>query len=233
MKPKKEVLSNKFVSYIFNNLTSLIVNKFIKRIEGEENILKRGPYIMAVNHVSIMDTVVVHNIFTKNTNYKLHLMVTTSLKFLWWIFGGKRFLRWSIGFIPTPEYKGKKVKVPSVDVALDILKKGGVIGIAPYPKSDPREKIRVKTGVARLALLAKVPVVPVALMGTYSVLGSNKKPKLPKTYKKVIKVKIGKPLYFDKYYHLICKDWNKNRKLFRTVSEQIVNKIENMRKSIS
>ena len=33
--------------------------------------------------------------------------------------------------------------------------------------------------------------------------------------------------------NLICKDWNKNRILFRTVSEQIVNKIENMRKNIS
>ena len=231
MKPKKEVLSNKFVSYILYKLTSLPVNKFVKKIEGGENIPKRGPFIIASNHVSYIDWFVVHNIFSKDSNYKVQFMVTTAVRWLWWIFGGKRFLRWAIGAIPTPEREGKKGKVPTTDVALNVLKKGGIIGIAPYPKSDPREKIRVKTGVARLALLAKVPVVPVALKGTYSVLGSNKKPKLPKTYKKVIRVKIGKPLYFNKYHHLIGKNWDKDRTLFRKVSEQIVNKIESMRKS--
>jgi len=227
MKPKKEVLSNKFISFFLNKITSFLINKFVKSIEGEENIPKGGPYIIAANHVSYMDAVIAHNVFSKNSNYKIHFIISNGIKWLWWIFGGEIFLKWAIGFIPTPERRGNKGNVPTVDVALNVLKQGGIIAIPPYPKFDPREKIKIKTGVARLALWAKVPVIPIAIKGSFSVVG-NKKPELPKTYKKIIRVKIGKPLYFDRYYPLISKNWDKNRKLYRTVSEHIVNKIENM-----
>jgi 1-acyl-sn-glycerol-3-phosphate acyltransferase len=230
MKPQKEVLLNRFITLILKKLIFSITDRFIKKICGRENIIKNKPFIIASNHVSYMDPFVLYSIFTKKNNFKIHLMGSTGIKWIWRIFGGERVLKWAIGAIPTPERRGQKPKIPSIDLALNILKKGGIVGIFPYPKFDPREKIRIKTGVARLALLVKVPVVPVALMGTYSVLG-NKKPQFPKTYKKVIEVKIGKPLYFDKYYHLIGKGWNKDRRLFRKVSKQVVNKIERMRKS--
>jgi len=230
MKPQKEVLLNRFISHILKKLVFPIIDRFIKKINGRENIIKNQPFIIASNHISYMDPLVLYRIFSKESNYKVHFMVSTGIKWLWWIFGGQWFLKWALGAIPTPERRGKKARIPSIDLALNILKKGGIVGIFPYPKFDPREKIRIKTGIARLALHAKVPVIPVALKGTYSVLG-NKNLQLPKTYKKVIKVKIGKPLYFDKYRHLIGKDWNKDRRLFRTISEHIVNKIESMRKS--
>jgi 1-acyl-sn-glycerol-3-phosphate acyltransferase len=56
---------------------------------------------------------------------------------------------------------------------------------------------RAKTGVARLALQAKVPVVPMGLTNTFKILPKGKW--IPKFGLKS-DITIGKPMYFDKYY---------------------------------
>src|SRR3546814_14492491 len=55
----------------------------------------------------------------------------------------------------------------SLDIALDILGRGGAFGIYPEgTRSRDGRLYRGRTGVAQLALSAGVPVVPVGLEGT-------------------------------------------------------------------
>ena len=148
---------------------------------------------------------------------------------MWWIFGGEKFLRWAVGIIPTPERRGKKAKKPTVDVAVDVLNKGGVLGVFPYPKFYPSEPIKVKTGIARMALWCKAPIVPVAIKGTYSIAG-NDKPRLPKHWKRVVRVKIGKPFYLNQYCDAITNNYDKDKKMYQKVATKVVDKIEGMLK---
>jgi 1-acyl-sn-glycerol-3-phosphate acyltransferase len=80
---------------------------------------------------------------------------------------------------------------------------------------------RGKTGVARLALAAKVPVLPVGLVGTFKILPKGKL--IPNTKK--ADVNIGKPLYFDKYY-----GQENNRKTIRKVTNNIMKEIAKLSK---
>ena len=53
-----------------------------------------------------------------------------------------------------------------------------------------------QTGITRLALMNRVPVVPVGLNGFYDILPKGKK--FPRINKLVID--IGEPIYLDQYY---------------------------------
>ena len=56
---------------------------------------------------------------------------------------------------------------------------------------------KAKTGVAKLALAAKVPVLPIGITGTFNILSKGRA--IPK-FKKCVVIKVGKPLYFNEYY---------------------------------
>jgi 1-acyl-sn-glycerol-3-phosphate acyltransferase len=80
---------------------------------------------------------------------------------------------------------------------LERLKKGNIIGIFPegIPTRSPDLR-KGKTGVARLVLNAKVPVVPIGIKGTLYLWSRLKW--LPRPANKVT-IKIGKPMDFSKY----------------------------------
>ncbi|MBI2208343.1 hypothetical protein HYU50_02505 [Candidatus Woesearchaeota archaeon] len=76
-----------------------------------------------------------------------------------------------------------------------------------------------KTGVARLALWARVPVIPVGIKGTFEIL--PKGAKIPKL--KRASFSFGKPMYFDKYYNKPM-----TKKLLRSVTDSIMREIANL-----
>ncbi|MCK4447091.1 MAG: 1-acyl-sn-glycerol-3-phosphate acyltransferase, partial [Candidatus Marinimicrobia bacterium] len=75
---------------------------------------------------------------------------------------------------------------------------------------------RFKQGIARFALEAKVPIIPVAIIGSNRVLPYGKK--IPRPHQ--ITVKIGKPIYFDNYY----KE-GYDRKIINEVTEKVRSEI--------
>jgi 1-acyl-sn-glycerol-3-phosphate acyltransferase len=98
------------------------------------------------------------------------------------------------------------------------LKEGKVVGIYPEGTRSPDGRLyRGKTGVARMALEAQVPVIPVAIGGTTEIMPLDKKvPRLTGTPT----VEFGKPLTFERYY-----ERPKDRFALRSVTDEIMYEI--------
>lgn len=62
--------------------------------------------------------------------------------------------------------------------------------------TDPKVMLKAKTGTARIALLSKVPIIPIGIIDTEKVLPLNSH--FPRFCR--LSINIGKPLTFEKYY---------------------------------
>ncbi|MFL6166032.1 MAG: lysophospholipid acyltransferase family protein, partial [Ornithinibacter sp.] len=84
----------------------------------------------------------------------------------------------------------------ALDTGIRLLREGHLLGIYPEGTRSPDGRLyKGKTGLARMVLEARVPVVPVAMFGTDKAnpIGS----KMWRPHK--IRIKIGKPLDFSRY----------------------------------
>lgn len=174
--------------YPLGNLLNSINNLLVKKIEGLENLPKDTSFVIASNHNGWVDPFVLGKVIK---NRKLYFIATMS--FLWNFMANLPFSEIG-GTVRINMLDKKNVLEP----ALKKLKKGHIIGIFPegIPNKEPGLR-KGKTGVARLILKGKVPVVPIGIQGTLYKWYNLKMTTKPK--KRVI-IKIGKPLYFDKYY---------------------------------
>jgi 1-acyl-sn-glycerol-3-phosphate acyltransferase len=163
---------------------------WIKEINGMENIPVKGGFIISANHASYMDHFCLGNLIVPRLNKKLHFLAKKEHFDSW-------FQRWWHkygGAIPLDRKKGGKA---ALKWAIKALKEGKIIGIYPEGTRTLTGKLQeAKTGVARLALAARVPVVPVGLIGNFEILPKGKYiPKLKRAT-----VNVGKPMRFEKYY---------------------------------
>jgi 1-acyl-sn-glycerol-3-phosphate acyltransferase len=187
-----------------------IMKPFIGKIVGLENAPKDKNFILAANHDSYMDHLIIATVFINYLNKKVHFLAKKEL------FDNpikKRFHEWADA-IPIDRQSGGK---DALKVAINALKHGKIIIIHPEGTRSVDGKLqRAKTGVARLALAAKVPVLPVGLIGTFAILPKWKKiPRLRKA-----KIKIGKLMYFDKYYRK-----ENDKKTIRFVTTKVMKEI--------
>ncbi|MFY9913402.1 MAG: lysophospholipid acyltransferase family protein [Nocardioidaceae bacterium] len=158
-------------------------------VEGRENVPRHGAVIIASNHLSFIDSVVIP-IAAPRT-------VLFIAKKEYWEGTGLRgaFLRaWFKAMRSIPVERGThRAAQASLDAALQVLKDGQAFGIYPEgTRSRDGRLYRGKTGVGWLALTAQVPVVPCALIGTDKLqpVGSR----IPRFTR--VTVRFGKPLAF-------------------------------------
>ncbi|HLG24954.1 MAG TPA: lysophospholipid acyltransferase family protein [Candidatus Nanoarchaeia archaeon] len=188
---------------------------WIKDITGVENILENSQLIIAANHSSYVDHLFLCSIVIPKTNKKLHFLAKKEhfdslAQRLWHNYAGA---------IPLDRQAGGK---EALKQAIKELKQKKIIGIYPEGTRTLDGKMqRAKTGVARLALLSKAPVVPVGLIGTFEIMPKGKY--LPRL--KSAKVNIGKPITFEKYYGKRI-----TKKLLREVTNIIMKEIARLSK---
>ena len=102
----------------------------------------------------------------------------------------------------------------SLDAGMDVLKNGSLLGIYPEGTRSPDARLyRGKVGVARLALQARVPVIPVAMIGTDKVQPIGKR--VPNIRR--IGMIFGEPLDFSRYYGM-----ENDRLIQRSVTDEIM-----------
>src|SRR3989344_4239560 len=172
-----------------------IARLWIKEIRGLENIPKEGPFIIAANHSSYMDHFGLGLLIVPNLNKKLHFLAKKEH-----FDGIQKYWHRYVGAIPLDREKGGK---EALNWAAKALKEGKIIGIYPEGTRSLTGKIqRAKTGVARLAVAAKVPVIPVGLIGMFEILPKGKL--IPRLKKAIINV--GKPIHFENYYDKEVED---------------------------
>jgi 1-acyl-sn-glycerol-3-phosphate acyltransferase len=132
-------------------------------VTGLENVPATGGVILASNHLSFADSVVIpvvvprKVVFLAKSDYFTGSGVTGALSRAW--FEG-------LGMLPV-DRDDSKAALASLDTALEVLGRGEAFGIYPEgTRSRDGRLYRGRTGVAHLALTAGVPVVPVGLRGT-------------------------------------------------------------------
>ncbi|MEU6966623.1 lysophospholipid acyltransferase family protein [Kitasatospora aureofaciens] len=162
-------------------------------IEGIENVPRKGGVILASNHLSFIDSVVIPLTAPRRVHFlaKAEYFTGTGLK------GrvSKGFFE-AIGAVPVERGTYRSAQA-SLESALEILEDGKAFGIYPEgTRSLDGRLYRGKTGVAWLALTAGVPVVPVALEGPEQILPIGKR--IPRIKK--VTVRFGKPLHFDELH---------------------------------
>ncbi|NLX64550.1 MAG: 1-acyl-sn-glycerol-3-phosphate acyltransferase [Clostridiaceae bacterium] len=138
----------KFIFYLY-----FMIFRRVK-VEGKENIPKKGPVLLYANHPSAWDMFLI-GVFMPR---RIHFMAKSEL-FRNPILG---FLIKSLGAFPVSRGKGD---VSSVRTVFKLLEEGKVVGIFPEgtrtPKKDPSKR---KAGAAMMALYSKAPVLPVGVV---------------------------------------------------------------------
>jgi 1-acyl-sn-glycerol-3-phosphate acyltransferase len=139
---------------------------FRAKIVGRKNVPPSGPVILASNHLSFIDSVVITLFARRPVSFlaKDTYFTGTGVKG----FASRIFFR-GIGAIPVSRGAGQAAQ-DALDAGLGLLEAGEAFAIYPEgTRSRDGRLYRGKTGVAWLALTAGVPVVPVALKGTNEV----------------------------------------------------------------
>jgi 1-acyl-sn-glycerol-3-phosphate acyltransferase len=158
------------------------------RAVGLENIPK-GPAILAANHQSFLDDLLLPLLVPGRKVVFLAKADYFDKWYLRWFFKGANV-------IPVRR-ESRSAAEAALQTGVQALREGNLVGIFPEGTRSPDGRLyRGKTGVARMALEAQVPIVPVAITGTFEALPYHKK--LPKPGR--VEVRFGKPLDFQRYY---------------------------------
>ncbi|MEK6876058.1 MAG: lysophospholipid acyltransferase family protein [Nanoarchaeota archaeon] len=155
-----------------------------------ENIPKEG-CIIASNHVSYLDPSILGFTVSQKLNKKVHYLAKIELFRSFF----SRAVHKLFEAIPVDRTSKSTLWIKE---AKKYLRKGEVIGFFPEGERSSSGKLQKgKTGVVRLALAAKAPIVPIGITGTYDLWPINKK--FPRI-KKIARINIGKPVYYGSYY---------------------------------
>lgn len=187
----------------------LIKGIWIDQVEGLENIPKTGPVIVASNHQSYFDFLC----FVAASPRKVHYLAAEKFyKSRMW-----RPIMNATGQIKVERESHDKAGV--YKTVYSALSQGEMIGIFPEgTRSADGEIHKPFTGVAKFALNAKVPVLPVGIIGTYDIMSRHDK--RPKFRGAKAKIKIGKPMYFSEYYDNQATENN-----YKLVTDRIMDRV--------
>ena len=179
-------------------------------VRGLENVPPEGGAILASNHLAVIDSFVLPIMLTRKIRFigKNEYFTGPGLK------GRLKagFFR-GVGTIPVDRGGGKAGEA-ALRTGLGVLQEGHLFGIYPEGTRSPDGRLyRGKTGVARLALEAGVPVVPVAMIGT------DKAQPIGRVMPKPVRlgIVIGEPLDFSRY-----KGMEGDRFILRAVTDEIM-----------
>jgi 1-acyl-sn-glycerol-3-phosphate acyltransferase len=181
--------------------------------EGTEHVPETGPAILASNHLSYSDWLFMPLVIPRRVTFvaKAEYFTTPGVK--GWL--QKTFFA-GAGQVPIDRASGTAA-AGAIASGLKILASGELFGIYPEgTRSGDGRLYRGRTGVARMALEAKVPVIPVAVVGTNivappgKVFGRYARPH----------VKFGAPLDFSRYEGL-----EEDRFVLRSITDEIMYEI--------
>jgi 1-acyl-sn-glycerol-3-phosphate acyltransferase len=133
------------------------------RVEGLEHVPPDGPYIVVSNHTSNLDPPFVGTAIGHRIGRIIHFMAKEEIR-SWPLVG---WLARSSGVFFVRRGQGDRA---AQRIALAHLTAGEVIGIFPEGTRSRDGRLReAKLGVALLALLSGVPLLPVGIAGTHRI----------------------------------------------------------------
>ncbi|HET7900639.1 MAG TPA: lysophospholipid acyltransferase family protein [Candidatus Nanopelagicales bacterium] len=157
------------------------------RVEGLANIPATGPVLVAANHLSFVDSVVLPVVVPRKVVFLAKEDYFTGTGPKGWL---TRAWFEGLGMVPV-DRDNTTSAIASLDIALEVLGRGEAFGIYPEgARSRDGRLYRGRTGVAQLAITSGAPILPVGLIGTEDIqpIGSSM-PKLAK-----VTVRFGTPI---------------------------------------
>jgi 1-acyl-sn-glycerol-3-phosphate acyltransferase len=174
-------------------LRPLFLLAFRPTITGRENVPANGPFIIASNHLSFIDSMAIPLMAPRRVGYLAKAEYFNGSGIGGWL---TRTLFTALGALPV-ERETHRAAQAALDTAMTVLQAGGGFGIYPEgTRSRDGRLARGKTGVAWLALTAGCPVVPVAVAGTDRIqpIGAS----WPRPHR--FSVTFGRPLTFPELH---------------------------------
>jgi 1-acyl-sn-glycerol-3-phosphate acyltransferase len=179
------------------------------KVKGLSNIPADEPAILAANHQSFLDDLLLPLMVPKRKVVFLAKADYFDKWYLRWFFRGANV-------IPVRR-ESHSAAEDALRAGVKALREGRLVGIFPEGTRSPDGRLyRGKTGVARMALEARVPVIPVALVGTFELMPYDRK--LPKPGQ--VELRFGKPLRFDRHFETPA-----DRFVLRSVTDEIMYEI--------
>ena len=183
------------------------------RVTGRDDVPLDGPVILASNHLSFIDSIVIPIVAPRRVALLAKAEYFTGGGVSGWL---TRTLFTALGAHPV-ERETHRAAQAALDTALGVLDSGLAFGIYPEgTRSRDGRLARGKTGVAWLALTADCPVVPVAVRGTDRVQPVDARWPRPRR----VAVTFGKPMTFPEHRGLAGKG-----KARREVTDAIMGEI--------
>jgi 1-acyl-sn-glycerol-3-phosphate acyltransferase len=132
-------------------------------IEGGHNVPLEGPVLLASNHLSFADSVVIPVVAPRKVVFLAKAEYFTGTGVRGWL---SRSWFEGLGMVPVNRDDTRSA-LDSLNVALEVLGRGEAFGVYPEgSRSRDGRLYRGRTGVAQLALVSGAPIVPVGLLGT-------------------------------------------------------------------
>ncbi|MBO0805739.1 MAG: 1-acyl-sn-glycerol-3-phosphate acyltransferase [Nocardiopsaceae bacterium] len=184
---------------------------------GRRNVPRRGPVILASNHLSFAD----HFFGPLPLPRKVQFLAKSEY------FTGRgvkglltRAFFSGAGQIPI-DRSGGAASEDALRTGLRVLSAGKVLGIYPEGTRSPDGRLyKGRTGVARLALESRAPVVPCAMIGTFEFLPRD-------TFRPHLGIRpgviFGERLEFSQYYGR-----ETDREALRAVTDEIMHAIHEL-----
>jgi 1-acyl-sn-glycerol-3-phosphate acyltransferase len=174
-----------------------VVGNFMKlgwrpTVEGQEHVPMSGGAILAANHLSVSDELFLGSVVKRQVHFwaKEDYFIMDGVKGA--VIGS---IMRGLGAIPVHR-EGGRAALHALDAAIPVLQSGELVGIFPEGTRSADGKLhRGRTGVARLAMEAGVPVIPVGFIGTEEVQPIGHR--VPRLFKGEVTVKFGPPLDFS------------------------------------
>lgn len=167
-------------------LAPLIKLIFVKQVSGLENLPKKGPFIIAANHASYCDPVLLGVVLVTHLNRHIHSVAM------------KPLAKYFIGRLVVGRYFRSVFVNGSISEALEQLKLGEIVVIFPEGGRTYDGELQKceGTGTAALAAMSKAPVIPVCIDGTFELWPRQQR--FPK-FKKIVSFNFGKKIYFKNH----------------------------------
>lgn len=179
-------------------------------IIGRRNIPKTGAAILASNHLSFVDSIFLPLLIDRPMSFLAKSDYFTGKGVRGW---ATRVFMKATGQIPI-DRSGGKASEASLNTGLRVLGRGDLLGIYPEGTRSPDGKLyRGRTGIARMALEARVPVVPVVMVDTDTMMPIGRR--MPRIVR--VGVVIGEPLDFSRFAGM-----ESDRYILRSITDEII-----------
>ncbi|QPZ39856.1 lysophospholipid acyltransferase family protein [Paramicrobacterium chengjingii] len=194
----------------------LVTTIFRPWVVGAENVPAHGAAIIASNHLSVIDSIFLPLYLNRRISFLAKSDYFTGKGIKGW---ATRAFMTATGQIPI-DRSGGKASEASLNTGLAVLGRGEMLGIYPEGTRSPDARMyRGRTGVARMVLEARVPIIPVVMVNTEHIMPIGTR--LP--HIKRPGLIFGEPLDFSRFEGL-----EGDRFILRSVTDELMYELQRL-----